>query len=194
MQFNLNYYKTKAKYICFALLTSKNKHTKTLSLDFLTNGKEMLKFLGCYMAGMLINIVGFIIALAALVFVNHAQAPFETYLFVHGLIIWIFGAFACRIITPCNFATMFIWPALSIFLGFYITSIIFRTTSLLEEPTYFYTIAFCSLYVLIQGGVLYLCGNRTNRKLMSFFGVIHNLSLAGILSAGLCFYHHINLF
>ncbi len=154
----------------------------------------MLKYLGCYMAAVLINIVGFIIALATLVIISHVISSFEAYIFIYALIIWLFSVFACRIIKPINFALTFVWSALSTGLGFYLTSLIFKFTSLMNEPTYFYTISICSLYVLIQGGILYLCGNRTNRNIMSSLGVIHNLSLLGILSAALCFYLHIYLF
>lgn len=154
----------------------------------------MLKFLGCYMAGILISIVGFILALASMVFINHTNAHFETYVCLYAFIIWIFGTFANRILVPINIFMAFSLSAISIAIGYFLTSVIFQSAILLNETTYFYTIAICALYILIQGGALYLCGNRTNRRFMKWLGIIHNLSLLGILSAALCFYLHIRLF
>lgn len=154
----------------------------------------MLKFLGCYMAGMLINIVGFIIAIASLIFINHTNAHFETYVSIYAFIIWLFGTFACRILVPVNLFMALFLSASSIAVGYFLTAIIFQSAITINETTYFYTITVCVLYILIQGGVLYLCGNRTNRLFMKWFGIIHNLSLLGILSAALCYYLHIRLF
>ncbi|MBQ9235934.1 MAG: hypothetical protein IJ184_05675 [Alphaproteobacteria bacterium] len=156
----------------------------------------MLIFLGKYMAGMLVNITGVIAALSALILISYTPAPFEVYTAVCGIIMLCFGSIAGKIITPrpAGIAKVMFLALLSLTAGGIMAAALLNDWGKAPDTTVFCVIGGWSVLWLVCGGILYLCGCRTNRRVMSFLGAGCNLSLAGVLAAAIAACMHIKLF